>query len=174
MDVNPPVAEDGTGHDINLLGSLSSGTSSSKSAKDVPSNLDGRDRVIASVSTVILAFFLIICMWDTWSTFTDIIAPINQRILLRTFLNILLFLLGAFLKSRSSSSSRRIAVVGNLVAGIGIWEMIESVVDSVFVEALVLKFIFYSCCMLFTFSVVVYLEKTERLNVMDSEWLSPI
>lgn len=65
-------------------------------------------------------------------------------------------------------------LLGNLLGGIGIWELTEGIIEVGFGEALVAKFFFYLVCLMFTYALVMYLEKTNRLNVMESGFLSPI
>jgi hypothetical protein len=133
-----------------------------------------QEPVLSTIGTIILAFALILSTWDTWSTFIDIIAPINKSILLRAVLNLCLCVISAVIISRYRGASKRMIVFGNLIGGIGIWEMTESWIETAFEGELFLKLVFYASCMIVTYSLVWYLEQTKKLNVMDSPWLSPV
>ena len=130
--------------------------------------------VTSRVCSIVLAFALGLCIWGSWSVLTDIISPLPTALVLRSFLNALLIISGALIMSRYQRESRRLVVFGNLICGIGAWELTESVIDSFFQGSPVLKLIFYTSCTLVTYTVVVYLERTSEVKVLDSEWFSPI
>ena len=132
------------------------------------------NQLLSSMSTILLAFVLILSLWDTWSTFTDIVAPMDRQLGLRCLLNAVLFSVAVSIVSQFREKSKRLVIVGNLLAGVGIWEFTEALIEASFGGALVLKFMFYACCLTVTFLVVAYLESTNRLNVVDSGFLSPI
>ena len=76
--------------------------------------------------------------------------------------------------SKFRGRSKRIVLLGNLLAGLALWELAESVIEAIFGSELILKFIFYASCFLVTYGLIVYLESTNRLYVIDSGMLSPI
>ena len=130
--------------------------------------------VASTAGSILLAFVLILCLWDTWSTFTDIVAPLNSALLRRSLLNLVLCSISAYLIMSFKGQSNQVTLLGNLLGGIGIWELTEGIIEVGFGEALVAKFFFYLVCLMFTYALVMYLEKTNRLNVMESGFLSPI
>ncbi len=124
--------------------------------------------LITTFSTLILGFVLLLCLWDTWSTFTDIIAPLETHLFRRVMLNIVLLVCAILVLLKFKRASKRMALFGNLLAGIGIWEMTESLIESAFGDALQSKLCFYLICLLGTYGLVIFLEKTNRLKVLDS------
>ena len=132
--------------------------------------------LVSSASVIVLAFILILSLWDTWSTFTDILAPIPDSILLRCLLNAMIMVLGSYIvyRSNSTQSMGRFVILGNLLVGIGLWEFTEGIIETALVDALFTKLVFYGLTLVFTFGLVMYLEKTDRLHVIDSPFMSPI
>ena len=70
--------------------------------------------------------------------------------------------------------SNRVTLLGNLLGGIGIWELTEGIIEVSFGDRTIPKFFFYLICLVVTYGFVLYLERTNRLNVMDSGFLSPL
>jgi len=134
------------------------------------------DQMVSTISVIFLAFILILCLWDTWSTFTDMIAPIHENIVIRCLLNAILLAIGAFIVMRYKGQEKggRFVILGNLLAGIGLWEFTEGLIECSFGDQTFLKLIFYGCCLIMTFLLIMYLEQTNRLNVLDSPFMSPI
>jgi hypothetical protein len=132
------------------------------------------NKLLSSMSTILLAFVLILSLWDTWSTLTDIVAPMETHLGLRCLLNAVLFSVSVSLVSKFREKSKRLVILGNLLAGVGIWEFTEALIEAAFGGELVLKFLFYGSCLSVTYAIIVYLESTNRLNVVDSGFLSPI
>jgi hypothetical protein len=132
--------------------------------------------MISSASVIVLAFILMLSLWDTWSTFTDILAPIPDSILQRCLLNACIMAVGAYIVYRSNSTDTmgRFVILGNLLVGIGLWELTEGIIETALGDASVTKLVFYGSCLLLTFALVMYLEKTDRLHVIDSPFMSPI
>lgn len=132
--------------------------------------------MVSSASVIVLAFILILSLWDTWSTFTDILAPIPDSILLRCLLNAMIMVLGSYIvyRSNSTQSMGRFVILGNLLVGIGLWEFTEGIIETALGDALVTKLVFYGLTLILTFALVMYLEKTDRLHVIDSPFMSPI
>lgn len=130
--------------------------------------------VTSRVCTIVLAFALGLFVWESWRVLIDIFCPITRALVLRLIVNAVLFISGGLIISRYQRESRRLAVFGNLICGIGVWELTESVIDSVFQGSMVFKLIFYTSCTLVTYSIVVYLERTSEVKVLDSEWFSPL
>ena len=132
--------------------------------------------VVSSMSTLILGFVLILCLWDTWSTFTDIVAPMPEFLFVRCLLNILLLIASCAILKRFTNreESKRTIMFGNLLGGIGIWEFAETLIESAFGDNTWLKLMFFSSCLVVTYLLVLYLERNHRLNVMDSPFMSPI
>jgi hypothetical protein len=133
-------------------------------------------QILSTITIIFLAFILILCLWDTWSTFTDLIAPIHEHIWIRCLLNAILLSVGAYVVVRFKGQARagRLVILGNLLAGIGLWEFTEGLIECSFGERTFLKLVFYGCCLTITFLVVMYLEHTNRLNVLDSPFMSPL
>lgn len=129
---------------------------------------------ISNMITLLLAFVLILCLWDTWSTFTDIVAPMYTHLVIRSVINITLFGISMLIITRFGGNSKRLLVLGNLLAGVAIWEFTEALIEVSFGEELGLKFLFYASVLVLTYGLVVYLEKTHRLNIVDSGILSPL
>ena len=132
--------------------------------------------LLSSTSVIVLAFILILTLWDTWSTFTDILAPIPGSIILRCLLNAILIAAGSYIVYRyhSCDNMRRLVILGNLLVGIGLWELTEGIIETALGEDSFTKLIFYGTSLLLTFALVMFLEKTDRLNVIDSPFMSPI
>lgn len=132
--------------------------------------------MVTSASVIVLAFILILTLWDTWSTFTDILAPIPDGVIIRCLLNAILIVIGSFVvyKYSGQDSMRRFVILGNLLVGIGLWEFTEGIIETVLGDALLKKLVFYGTCFITTFALVMYLEKTDRLHVIDSPFMSPI
>ena len=128
----------------------------------------------STVSTLLLAFILILCLWDTWSTFTDIVSPIEEALLIRCILNAGLCVVGYFLVTKCRGRSKRLVILGNLLGGIGLWELVESIIEDAFDDDLLLKFFFYLSCLILTYGLVMYLEATNRLSVINSGFMSPL
>ena len=125
----------------------------------------------------LLAFFLTFSIWNTWRAVTYILSPIPEMIWLRCALNIsfclfavMIILIGA---KWIQPCARGMKVLGNVMAGIGLWELIESLV-SYSTGILVGELIAYSI-MLFTCSLIVFLlYRLKGINIIDSSLLSPV
>ncbi len=128
---------------------------------------------LSSMTVVFLTFVLLLSMWDTWSTLTEILAPLPESFVLRVLLNVKLCLLAKLAIRRFEKG--RMVIIANLVLGMGVWEMAESMIEMVFGSAIVMKLFFYICCLLFTSLIIIYLETAKGMNVLDNELVvSPI
>lgn len=129
---------------------------------------------LASMGSIVLAFVVILCFWDTWSTFTDIVTPIPEYLFFRCLLNVGLCVLSTYILRRYTNveESKKMIMFGNLLGGIGIWEFTESLISSTFGDATNLKFIFYVCCLLVSYMIVLYLERAHRVDVI--QFMSPL
>lgn len=127
----------------------------------------------SSMTVVFLSFLLLLSLWDTWSTLIDIFAPLPDSFLLRMALNVKLCLLSKVAIRRFQKG--RMVLVANLLLGMGVWEMAESIIEMVFGTAMFMKLFFYVTCLLFTSVIIIYLEMAKGMNVLDNELvLSPI
>ena len=140
------------------------------------SSIPTQSSAVSSASVIVLAFILMLSLWDTWSTFTDILAPIPDSIVIRCLLNSVLFAGGSYIvyKCHSRDTMRRFVILGNLLVGIGLWEMTEGIIETALGDDLFTKLIFYATTLLVTFALVMFLESTNRLHVIDSPFMSPI
>ncbi len=125
----------------------------------------------------LLAFFLTLSIWNTWRAVTYILSPIPEKIALRCTLNISFCLLAILIIIVSArwiqSCARGIKVLGNVMGGIGLWELIESLV-SYSTGNSVGDLIVYSV-LLITCSIIVYmLYRLRGINIIDSSLLSPV
>ncbi len=125
----------------------------------------------------LLAFFLTLSIWNTWRAVTYILSPIPEKIALRCALNISFCLFAIIMILVSARwikpCARGIKVLGNVMGGIGLWELIESLV-SYSTANLVGDLIVYAV-LLFTCSLVVFLlYRLRGINIIDSSLLSPV
>lgn len=131
---------------------------------------------VANMGSMVLSFALILCLWDTWSTLTDIVTPMPDHFIARCILNGCLCVLSSIIlkKFTDAGNSKKMIIFGNLLGGVGVWEFTETIIQAAFGDSNFAKLSFYICCLLITYAVVVYLERTNRLNVMDSQFMSAL
>ena len=131
---------------------------------------------ILSTSVVLLSFILILCVWDTWSTFTDIVTPLPENLFWRSLMNVALGVVAVFIVTRLKNDPQhsRLKALGNLLGGIGIWEFTEGIIETIFGNETVMKLFFYASCLILTYALIMYLERAHQLKVLDSPFLSPI
>ena len=120
---------------------------------------------------VSLAFFLVLFIWNTWSSFTLIATSVEHIFLNRVSLNSMLLLVSVVFICSMNSGSTRATTLLNLLCGIAVWELTECFIDFIFAGE-VTKFIFNVSCLVFTSGVVFYLEYTGRVRVFDGGSMS--
>lgn len=130
------------------------------------------DRSISPMASLGLTFVLLLSLWDTWSTMTNLIAPIPDHLPRRLLLNTVLCVGAKLMIQRRNHG--RVALFANLLLGMGAWEMAESVIEVAFGSSEFLKLLFYITCLCLTSLLVFYLETWKGLNVLDNESVSPI
>jgi hypothetical protein len=127
----------------------------------------------------ILAFLLTLCIWNTWRAVTYILSPLQDgKIALRCALN-LSFCISAMIIILAGSKwlqhySRGIKVLGNVMAGIGLWELIESLVSYSTSSDHVGDLIIYSVSLVLCSAIVFALYRWRNVNIIDSSLLSPV
>ena len=125
----------------------------------------------------ILAFFLTLSIWNTWRAITYILSPIPDKIGLRCTLNlsfclfaVMIIALGAYWIKRCA---RGMKVLGNVMGGIGLWELIESLVSystNSYVGDLIVYAVSLSICSIIVFALYRY----RGINIINSSLLSPV
>lgn len=125
----------------------------------------------------LLAFCLVLSIWNTWRSATYVLSPLPESIALRCLLNIVLCfasMLVIVFTSKWKDGARGVRVLGNVLGGIGLWELVESLVSySTGLEPLTELIIYASLLVLCGFIVSV-LYKVKQINVIDSSLLSPV
>ena len=127
----------------------------------------------------VLAFFLTLCIWNTWRAVTYILSPLPEgKIALRCALN-LSFCLSAMILILAGAKwlkpyARGIKVLGNVMAGIGLWELIESLVSYSTSNDHVGDLIIYSASLVICSAIVFALYRWRNVNIIDSSLLSPV
>lgn len=96
------------------------------------------------------------------------------HLVIRSVLNITLFGILILIITRFGGNPKHVLVLGNLLAGVAIWEFTEVLIKVTFGEELGLKFLFYASVLFLTYGLVVYLEKTHRLNIVVSGIQCPL
>jgi hypothetical protein len=125
----------------------------------------------------ILAFFMTLSIWNTWRAVTHVLSPIPEKIDLRCTLNlsfclfaILVIVVGVYW---IKPCARGMKVLGNVMGGIGLWELIESLV-SFWTGTHEGDLIVYAV-MLVICSIIIYaLYRYKGINIIDSSLLSPV
>ncbi len=125
----------------------------------------------------LLAFFLTLSIWNTWRAVTYILSPIPERIGLRCTLNLSFCLLAVLIIFVGAQwikpCARGMKVLGNVMGGIGLWELIESLV-SYSTESHVGDLIVYAVALVICSAIVFMLYRLKGINIIDSSLLSPV
>lgn len=133
---------------------------------------------ISFMGISLLAFSLTLTIWNTWRAITYVYSPIPEKIGLRCTLHIsfclfaiLLVLVGAhWIKP----CARGMKVLGNVLGGIGLWELIESLVSYSTDNSPADDLIIYAVALVVCSLIVFALYRWRGINIIDSSLLSPV
>jgi hypothetical protein len=124
-----------------------------------------------------LAFFLTLSIWNTWRAVTYILSPMPEKIMLRCALNLSFCVFAVLLIFVGTKWLPRLArgmkVLGNVMAGIGLWELIESLVTHS-TGSHVGDLIVYAVALCLCSITVFLLFRWRGINIIDSSLLSPV
>ena len=126
----------------------------------------------------LLAFFLTLTIWNTWRAITYVWSPLPEMIGLRCTMHIACCLFAVIIivvgNRYCGSYGRGMKVLGNVLGGIGLWEMVESLVSySTNVDPsidLIIYAIALTMCSIMTY----ILYRWRNINIIDSSLLSPV
>jgi len=134
---------------------------------------------VSLVGISLLAFSLTLTIWNTWRAITYVYSPLDNRIALRCSLNLGLCLFSVIIvlmanKNWFGDLGRGIRVLGNVLGGIGLWELIESLVSYLTNQNSQIDLIIYAVWLLLCTITVFALYKWRNINIIDSSLLSPV
>lgn len=133
---------------------------------------------ISLVGISLLAFSLTLCIWNTLRAFTYVTSPLPSMIGLRCVTNISICLWAVFMIAASKrwcpSWARGVRVLGNVLGGIGLWELIESLVSCATMHNPVIDLIIYGTALVACSIVVFCLYRFRGINIIESSLLSPV
>lgn len=134
---------------------------------------------VSLVGISLLAFSLTLTIWNTWRAITYVYSPLDTRIALRCSLNLGLCVFAIVMvlmanKNWFGSLGRGIRVLGNVLGGIGLWELIESLVSYLTDQNSKIDLIIYAVWLLLCTITVYALYKWRNINIIDSSLLSPV
>jgi hypothetical protein len=134
---------------------------------------------VSMVGISLLAFSLTLTIWNTWRAITYVYSPLDTRIALRCSLNLGLCVFSILIvlmanKNWFGDLGRGIRVLGNVLGGIGLWELIESLVSYLTDQNSQIDLIIYAVWLLLCTITVFALYKWRNINIIDSSLLSPV
>ena len=134
---------------------------------------------VSFVGISLLAFFLTLSIWNTWRAITYVLSPIGEgKIALRCTLNIsfcMFAVLVIVIGDRwCGSYGRGMKVLGNVIGGIGLWEIIESLVSYSTDQNDLVDLIIYAVALVTCSTTVFVLYRWRNINIIDSSLLSPV
>jgi len=134
---------------------------------------------VSMVGISLLAFSLTLTIWNTWRAITYVYSPLDTRIALRCSLNLGLCVFAILIvlmanKNWFGDLGRGIRVLGNVLGGIGLWELIESLVSYLTDQNSQIDLIIYAVWLLLCTITVFALYKWRNINIIDSSLLSPV
>jgi len=135
--------------------------------------------MMSLVGISLLAFSLTLTIWNFWRAFTYVFSPLATSILLRCGLNMALCAFAILMvvfanKNWFGSWGRGIRVLGNVLGGIGMWELIESLVSYMTHEDPAKDLIIYAVWLAICSIVVYVVYKWRNINIIDTSLLSPV
>lgn len=133
---------------------------------------------VSLVGISLLAFFLTLSIWNTLRAFTYITSPLPGKIGLRCALNISICISAVLMilvcNRWCPSCARGVRVLGNVLGGIGLWELIESLVSFSTMHNSHIDLIIYTA-LLVTCSLIVFcLYRFHGINIIETSLLSPV
>lgn len=134
---------------------------------------------VSFVGISLLAFFLTLSIWNTWRAITYVYSPLEEGMIgLRCTLNISFCLFAVVLIVAGTrwcgSWGRGMKVLGNVIGGIGLWELIESLVSYSTDQNHAYDLVIYACALTICSLVVFILYRWRNINIIDSSLLSPV
>ena len=134
---------------------------------------------VSLVGISLLAFSLTLTIWNTWRAITYVYSPLDTRIALRCSLNLGLCVFSIIIvlmanKNWFGDLGRGIRVLGNVLGGIGLWELIESLVSYLTDQNSQIDLIIYAVWLLLCTITVYALYRWRNINIIDSSLLSPV
>ena len=133
---------------------------------------------VSTIGVSVLAFFLTLSIWNTLRAFTYITSPLPTKIGLRCALNFGICLMAVVMIAASKrwcpSSARGVRVLGNVIGGIGLWELIESLISYSTMQNSKIDLIIYSVSLVICSIVVFCLYRFRGVNIIETSLLSPV
>jgi hypothetical protein len=134
---------------------------------------------LSLVGMSLLAFSLTLTIWNTWRAITYTYSPLETSFRLRCILNLCFCAFSILMvicanKGLFGDWGRGIRVLGNVLGGIGLWELIESLVSYLTNSDPAKDLIIYAVWLAICSIVVFVLYKLRGVNIIDSSVLSPV
>lgn len=137
---------------------------------------------LSLIGISLVGFCLMLSIWNFWRAVTYTLSPIPDMIHLRCILNsaICLASIGVavcveqFVDARYENVRRHVRVLCNVLGGIGLWELVESVISYYADNKPQIELIIYAAWLVVCIIIVFVLYKWKNISVVDSSLMSPV
>lgn len=137
---------------------------------------------LSLIGISLVGFCLMLSIWNFWRAVTYTLSPIPEMIHLRCILNsaICLTSIGVavcveqFVDARYENVRRHVRVLCNVLGGIGLWELVESVISYYANNTPQIELVIYAAWLVVCIIIVFVLYKWKNISVVDSSLMSPV